>query len=402
MATVSNITLYVAPPDTTEIGSAYLRLVLGLEQYVPGLVNTYFGPPEWQAAVQAEPPSLEALRQHAIAIATATQKSDLPRNRRERILRNVRALLWLIRAQEGEQIMFSEQVRLLLDLQPESVAEEVFQTAQETLAANLSGSGPLAERWAEWQASYTIPATVGLPLLSKALNTLRERLGVNNLLTARAVHMVETEVDGSLAYQPGQLVVSKAATFRADRLYHLVARWGYGGLHSFYTALVERYAAGQGEVECAALLNLGPDQVIAQGLSPALLPELDLYPDIIPALLAQAGLPVVAPEQLRAIHLAEDALQWVVANAALLWHGEGLRPRAVRRYLMTQGLLSQKCAETILDDLVNPIYAAHMFAPLIGGPLLKAWLAQGNRSPADLLSDPPAPATMVFELRFAD
>jgi hypothetical protein len=64
------------------------------------------------------------------------------------------------------------------------------------------------------------------------------------------------------------------------------------------------------------------------------LPQLDLYGAAIPALLAQSGLPGLEPAELQALHLAEDALQWARANAALLLHSEKLRPRASRRYLM--------------------------------------------------------------------
>ena len=402
MVSISNIPLYVAPPAPAEIGSAYLRLALGVSQQTPGLLNIYLGPPEWLEVVQADPPSWEMLRQHAIAVATAAQKSDLPRHRRERILRNVRALLWLIRAKEGEKIMFSEQVRLLLDLQPESATEEVFQAAHETLATLLPGSDSLAERWARWQAKYAIPARAGLPLLAAALNTLRERLGHITALIGDTIQLIETGGTGSLAYQRGQLQIPQGATFRVDRLYHGAARWGYGGLHTIHSAMIRRYAAGQGEVEGAVLLNLGPDQVIVQGLPLALLPELELYSDAIPALLATVDLPAIDPASLQAIHLAEDALQWTLANAALLLHGEGLRPRVIRRYLMANGLFSPETADKLLTELISPGYAAHVFAPLIGGPLLKAWLAQENHSVSDLLLDPPAPSTMAFEVRFAD
>jgi hypothetical protein len=110
----------------------------------------------------------------------------------------------------------------------------------------------------------------------------------------------------------------------------------------------------------------------------------------------------MATEELQALHLAEDALHWAAANAALLLHGEGLRSRAVRRYLMNQGLFDADSADRLLMDLVKPVYAAHVLAPLMGGPLLKAWLAHQKRSPDELLADPPPPTTMLFELRFLD
>jgi hypothetical protein len=442
MTHVSDITLYVAPPSTAEIGLAYVRLVLGVAQRVPGLLHTYLGPTEWLNAVSAEAPSLAMLRHHAVAVATATQKSDLPRNRRDRILRNVRALLWLIRAQENERLIFSEQVRMLLDLKPEGVDEAFFQTAHDTLSAALPGSGPpcpactwggagtlarvaarpglrqragkpgraggtergsgLAERWVDWQARYSLPATTVLPLLAEALNTLRAWPGAAKPLTEGDIKLVETGGNGSLSYQQGELHVPREATLRVDRLYHLAARWGYGGAHSVHTAMARRYANGEGDVECAVILNLGPDQVIAQGLPLALLSDLDLYSTAIPAMLRAAGLPDIASQHLQAIHVVEDALQWGLANAALLLHGEGLRPRAMRHRMMANALLPLETTNRILEGLADPVHAVHVFAPLIGGPLVKAWLAQEDHSVSTLLFDPPVPSTLVFEVRFAD
>lgn len=403
MSQVSNLTpptRGVAPPTTAEIGPAFVRLALGVAQRIPNLLQTYLGPPEWLDAVLAEPASLEVLRQHAVAVATAAQQSDLPRNRRERILRRVRALLWLIRAAEGEQIIFSEQVRMLLDLQPEGVDEPFFQAAHDALADALPGSEPLAERWADWQATYTLPAAAARPLLASALETLRQRWGAGTPLGAGEIDIVETGGDGPPAYRAGELRLPQEATLRADRIFHLAARWGYGGAHSVHTAATRRYAAG--ELESAVLLNLGPDTVLSEGLSRALLPDLDLYATAIPALLRRAGLPAPEPDRLQAIHLAEDALGWGLANAALLLHGEGLRPRAVRRHLLANALLPPDAANSRLEELADPVRAAHVFAPLLGGPLIRAWLDRGDHPVDTLLADPPVPSTLVFDLRFAD
>jgi hypothetical protein len=58
-------------PVTADMDTAYVRLVLGVAHHVPGLLNSYWGPPAWQQAITADPPSLETLRTHAVAVATA-------------------------------------------------------------------------------------------------------------------------------------------------------------------------------------------------------------------------------------------------------------------------------------------------------------------------------------------
>jgi hypothetical protein len=175
--TTANITLHLPSPTTAAISETYTRLALGVAQHLPGLLQNYRSPTEWQTAISAEPPSLEALRQQAVEVATTVQQSQLPRNRRDWLLRQTRALLWLIRTQTGEEVIFSEQVRLLLDVPPESAEITVFEMAHDTLDTLLPGSDSLVERWAAWQANDTRPSWRGLPLLRQARDTLGERLG---------------------------------------------------------------------------------------------------------------------------------------------------------------------------------------------------------------------------------
>jgi hypothetical protein len=286
----------------------------------------------------------------------------------------------------GEQIMFSEQVRLLLDVQPESVDSSVFAAAQEGLTAVLPGGDSLSQRWADWQAAYTTTALAILPQLQQALRVLDQPCDI-----------ILTQAE-AIAYRPGKVYLPTVWPIRVDRLGHLVAQWGV--MCGVVTAVAQRYEAGQ--TECALWLNYGPQQVLAQGLPAAILSTLNLYDEFIPHLLQDAGLPAIAAGQLQAIHMAEDALCWVEANVALMLHGEGLRPRALRRYVMANKLVDGETAETLLTQLANPIYASHLFAPLIGSPLIKAWLAQSQQSVTGLLADPPVPSTMLFAVRFDD
>jgi hypothetical protein len=371
---------------TTDIGRDFVWLALAVAQHVPDLLHGYWGQPEWLAVITADPPSLDNLRDQAVALATALQKSSLPKNRKERLLRQTRALLWLIRAQLGERIMFSEQVRLLLDVQPEGVDSEVFATAQRGLTAVLPAGESLAQRWQEWQAAYTT-AIVHVDLT-----------GFENLSGLAVCEFILTEAT-TIEFRPGKVYIPANFMVRVDRLGHLAMRWAV--MCGMVTAVYQRYQAG--ETECALWLNYGSQQVLAQGLPRAILSDLNLYVERIPKLLHETGLPAMPTEQLQAIHMAEDALCWVEANVALMLHGEGLRPRALRRYVMANKLVDGETAESLLTQLANPIYAAHLFAPLIGGPLSQAWLAQREtQNIASLLADPPVPSTMLFAVRFGD
>jgi hypothetical protein len=378
---------------TTDIGREFVQLALGVAHYAPDCLHGYWGSDEWLETVSLNPPSLEILKNRAVDVATAVQKSSLPKNRQQRLQFQTRALLWLIRARLGEQIMFREQVRLLLDLPPESVDSSVFLTAQEELAAVLPGAEGLSQRWTDWQAMYTVPLEAVLPELHRAFaylaQFLPESYGFNLDVSSHSQRITN---------QPQNLRLPANMPVRVDRLVHLAAQWKM--MHAMVSAAAGRCQAG--ETEGAVWLNYGPQQVVAQGLPLVILSTSDPYNEIIPDLLQAAGLSAVTVRQLQAIHMAEDALRWVDANVALMLHGEGLRPRVLRRYMMGHKLIDRETAEAQLTYLADPFQAAHTFAALIGGPLIKTWLDQSKTNLADLLNDPPVPSTMLFEVRFGD
>jgi hypothetical protein len=303
----------------------------------------------------------------------------------------------------GEKIMFSEQVRLLLDIQPENVENSLFTQAQETLAAVLPQGTPLneqtlneqtlGERWAKWQATYTRPIETVLPQLRQAFTYLSDYWP-----KAAEIDLELTTKNQRVSYQPYSVYLPANMTVRVDRLLHSAANWT--AMSAIVTATADRCESG--ETESAVWLNYGPQQLLAQGLPYALLLAAEPYQAIIPSMLEALDAPAVPASDLQNIHLAEDALRWVDANAALMLHGGGIRPRVLRRYLMQHKLVSQDTAETLLDRIADPFKAAHVFAPLIGGPLIKAWLDKNNMTFDGLLKDPPVPSTMLFEVRFGD
>jgi hypothetical protein len=380
---------------TTDIGKAFVQLALGVAHHVPDCLHTYWGPDEWLEAITAEPPSLKRLRDQAINVATAVQKSNLPKNRRQRLQFQTRALLWLIRAQLGEQIIFSEQVRLLLDVQPESVDSLVFSTAQEGLATVLPGGGDLSQRWIDWQAMYTMSLEDVMPHIRQVFDYLDrywpERVDFN-------FNLVVTSKSQMITYGPKTICLPAAMPVRVDRLVHMAAQWGI--MCGMVSAAAQRYEAG--ESESAVWLNYGPQQVLAQGLPLAILSASNPYDELIPGMLQAAGLPTIAARQLQAVHMAEDAMGWVDANVALMLHSEGLRPRILRRYMMEHKLVEKDTAENQLHQLADPVWAAHIFSRLIGGPLIKTWLDKSETTIANLFNDPPVPSTMLFEVRFGD
>ncbi len=378
---------------TTDIGREFVQLALGVASHIPDCLNAYWGPSDWLESVSVNSPSLTSLRAQAVDVATAIQQSILPKNRQQRLQFQTRALLWLIRARLGEKIIFSEQVRFLLDAQPESVNSTIFIQSQEALDVVLSQSGTLLDRWLAWQAAHTRPLADVFPQIQQAVTYLSQfwpkaaEFDLQLIDSGNKVHCQPYSI-----YLPANMLV------RVDRLVHLAAKWT--AMCGMITAVANRYQNGQ--TESAVWLNYGPQQLLVQGLPPSLLSAADPYEAIIPIILRALHIPAIPAQDLRNIHLAEDALRWVDANAALMRHGEGIRPRVLRRYLMEHKLVDRPTAEQRIEQLADPFQAANIFASLIGEPLIKAWLEKSKLTVDDLLKDPPVPSTMLFEVRFGD
>ena len=59
-----------------EIAHRYVNLVLGVGEHEAGYVDFYYGPEEWQAAVEADSPDLAALKSEATALRAALKDQE--------------------------------------------------------------------------------------------------------------------------------------------------------------------------------------------------------------------------------------------------------------------------------------------------------------------------------------
>lgn len=76
------------------IGSEYVHLALALDQHLPGYVDAYFGPSDWQAQAKTDGPRpLPELAQRASRLATAVANTDtLDSQRKDFLTRHVLAM----------------------------------------------------------------------------------------------------------------------------------------------------------------------------------------------------------------------------------------------------------------------------------------------------------------------
>src|SRR5262245_47706829 len=128
----------------------YLRLGLQIGRHEDGIVDAYFGPPELQAAVDAEPPvDPRTLAADADALLGELADGWL----RDQVV----GLRTYARALAGEGGSYADEVEACYGVRAEHTDEEVFAEAHARLEQLLPGDGPLAERLERWEESMRVP-----------------------------------------------------------------------------------------------------------------------------------------------------------------------------------------------------------------------------------------------------
>src|SRR6188768_1954933 len=143
------------------VPETYVKLVLALGKHDPGYVDAYYGPKEWQEAVDARPPSLPEIRAGAEALAAelraSTADTELDDQRRRFLIRHLEALVARVDIVSGKKMSFDDESRALYDAVAPRIPEEHFDEISAKLASALPGDGPIAERLETFRKAFIIP-----------------------------------------------------------------------------------------------------------------------------------------------------------------------------------------------------------------------------------------------------
>jgi len=98
------------------VGREYVRLALALDQHLPGYIDAYFGPPDWQEQAKTEGPRpLPELAQQASMLAVEIANTDTLDNQRQEFLaRHVLAMQTSLRLLQGERMALVDERALPL------------------------------------------------------------------------------------------------------------------------------------------------------------------------------------------------------------------------------------------------------------------------------------------------
>lgn len=414
----------VPVPDA--IARDYILLSLRLGKLLPGIVDSYFGPADLKAQVEAEAPlSASKLREMASSFESRLAREVAEPDR----ARWLRAQMVAFEAQAlmlaGDPLPYPDYIACLFDIIPDMTPEAVFDAAADDLARLLpSGERRMetvADRLAAWDSHFVIAEDRVPALVNWVVAQVRQRADL--LLGLPSGESIDFEyVSGGpwSAFNQydgagrSSIEINTAALCRPADLIHMAAHECYPGRHTERAWKERRVAGEMGRLEATVTLLNTPEALMGEGV--AYLGERIVLPDnamvdLLAESYARAGLDIAADptaardtadKQVR-IQRALGGLRAVTSNAAFMLHADGASRDDVAAYLSRYLLTSPENAEKRMTSLTDPILRAQVVAGSEGERLLRRWFEFGPTADqvdrfGRLLRGQLAPSSLATEL----
>lgn len=390
-----------------DLDEEFVRLALAINGHLPGYVDSYFGPAEWQPEAQ-EPgklPLTDLARRVDRLANDLSQRADWDPQRKDFLARQISAMQMSLRLLAGESVSLAEEVQALYDVAPTWKDETNFVEAQQQWDELLPGDGSLNERRDRWKKSLEIPMEKVKDLLSLIIKTLRER-------AHRKFNLPETEsfVVEFVSNQPwsaynwylgdfkSRIDLNTDLPIRVSALPGLIAHEAYPGHHTELSIKEAGLIREKGYQEHLLTLINSPSCVIAEGIATSALETIlsdqeleDWYREEV---LPRAGLRHIDPKKIIAMGKATEKLSGLWGNAAFMFHDQKKSPDEIISYLQKYDMSTQEEAQKAIDFISNPLYRSYVFTYYIGHDLLQELFSRGGRDQyfTRLLREPVTPS----------
>ena len=378
-------------PPLDAFSQGYLRLTLEINRHIDGYVDSYYGPADLKAEVEAAEKKSPA----ALLSDLARLHDALPTHnphRREYLETVIRAMDCTVRGLNGEQFDYLDEVYRLYDVRPQLIDEATFTAAHAQLDTLLPGSGSLADRLESWRSQFVIPP-VKLPEVIPVIMDEARRRTQQLVELVPGEHINVTLVNdqpwsGYNWYQGNAhslIQINTDMPVNALDLPDLAAHEGYPGHHTEHQLKEKHLYEENGYGETASALLHSPSAVIAEGIARTALeiifPNATNIAWMLDTVFPAAGLPSADPEQIRRIGEARKALRSVGDNAASLYHTGKLAEEQTIDYLRTYDLAPEKRARQRFRFLSNPLFRCYIFTYTQGERLIEEAAKGGDKTP---------------------
>jgi hypothetical protein len=378
----------------------YLRLGLQLGRHVDGLVDTYYGPPEIAAGVDAEEVVEPARLSEEAASLLAALASDggLDEDRRGWLHDQVRGLETYARVLAGEDVPYADEIEGCYGIRPTRTDEGTLAAAQSRLGDLLPGNEPLATRYGAWRDAQIVPSESVETLLARLVEALRAWTGELLELPegeAVAIESVTNEPWTAFNYYRGglssRIAVNRDLPIEAVTLLELAAHETYPGHHTEHACKEHRLVRSLGRLEESIFLVPTPQALVSEGIAEIGF-DLALDPDgqlrrSLETMLRDA-LPGFDLDHALAVLRAHDELSAASVNAASMLHEDGATEAEAAGYLMRWLLLDRDRAAKSVSFLTDPTWRAYAITYVEGARLCGAFVGGDADSFVRLLTEP--------------
>ena len=352
-----------------DVITSYLELCLRLGRHVNGLVDSYYGPPEISARIEAEelrePSRLVA---DAAVLLTSLDDSGLDESRRRWLRSQLGGLETVARKLAGEEVAYEDEVESCYGVRPRWTDEEAFESAHRELDDALPGTGSLADRYQAWRENDSLEGEELAAVYQALLEDFRARtkalVGLPDAEDVE-VHYVSDKPWAAYNYYLGglrsRIEVNTEAPLTPSFVVELAAHEAYPGHHTEHAWKEQVRVRDGGELEESAQMIGTPSALISEGIA-GLAAEILLGDEEQEVTAKHVVNTAVAyhPGVSRAVQKAAVPLGRVAGNAALMLHTRGASTEEAIEYLMHWGLRSRGRAEQAIRFINDPVWRSYV------------------------------------------
>lgn len=368
--------------EPEELIREYLLLGLRFDRIEQGYVDAFTGDPALRRVVEDEPaPDPAALARQADRLIAALP-GGLESPRADYLRAHLRALACAGRKFAGHQVGFVEEVHDYFDVTIAKGDTDRYRQAHLRLDEALGGTGPLADRMADYRRAEEIPPERLEAAIHAFSSALRDRVRAQFPLPSAETVTYEVVSDkpwSGFNYYRGQyhstVAVNADLKQLMSNLPRLVAHESYPGHHTEHCRKEAGLVSRLGQSEQTIFVVNTPQCLMAEGLA-----DLALYVAVGPGWGAWAE-EIYADLGLRfdgvraeAVSEAAAALIDVRQDAALMLHDEHQDAEEVLEYLRRWLLVTDERARQSLRFLSSPLWRAYTSTYVEGYRLLRGWL----------------------------
>ncbi len=357
----------------------YLRLGLRLGRHVDGIVDSYCGPPDLAAAVDAEAP----VEPQALVSAAEALLDELEDGWLRDQVAGLRAYAGVLAGESGS---YADEVEACYGVRPTHTDEAAFMAAHGQLEELLPGAGPLSERYERWRNSTMVPAELIEPTLAAVIEEARAwTRGLVELPDGEGIVLEIVRDEPWLAFchylgdLRSRISVNVDLPMSAFELLRLAIHETYPGHHAERCCKEHLLVRGRGLLEEALVMVPAPQSLVAEGiaeLAPLLLLDGEGGAALAAVVHEAAGIELDLEHALAVERAGEPCRGgWAEVNAALMLHDGGASEAEAAAYVERWGLSTPEQAAHVIRFLTEPTSRSYVITYPAGRELCRSYVA---------------------------